>query len=137
KGTGFPLNILVSGNVPEGETLDVEVRIVHLSSDGSDISPADTIIIPIEKGDYDGKKPFPVPLDVLPDEVQENREQFRLEIVDKPGTGGYRVGSVTTCGDTGKMAMTYTILDAHASIEKTGTFVDLVGGTAADGSPIK
>src|SRR5690606_3187971 len=76
-------------------------------------------------------------LDVLPDEVQENREQFRLEIVDKPGTGGYRVGSVTTCGDTGKMAMTYTILDAHASIEKTGTFVDLVGGTAADGSPIK
>src|SRR5690606_2043678 len=31
----------------------------------------------------------------------------------------------------------YTIKDAHASIEKQGTFVDLVGGTGPDGLPIK
>jgi len=134
--TNFPISILVSGKIPVGETLDVEVAIIHFDTDGADISPMDTVTISIPPGDY-AAEPFPIPIAVLADDVRENREQFRIELVDKPGEGGYRVGSTTSCGAQGIVAATYTILDAHASIEKIGTFVDLVGGMAPDGSPIK
>lgn len=132
----FPLNILVSGNIPIGETLSVTLKVVHQETNAADMSPSDEITIDIPAGDYAGT-PFPVPMDILTDDIRENREKFKLEIVDKPGAGGYRVGSVTTCGDAGRISIVYTILDAHASIQKIGTFVDLVGGFGPDGTPIK
>lgn len=132
----FPIKVRVSGNIPAGETLAVEVAIVPVTADGSDVSPSDKVMIEIPAGDYAGEA-FPIPLNVLADDLREDKEQFRLELVDKPGAGGYRIGSVTACGEPGKGVATYTILDAHMTFEKTGTFVDVVGGLAPDGTPIK
>jgi uncharacterized repeat protein (TIGR01451 family) len=129
-------NIRVSGNIPASETLTVQLRVIHQDTDGADITPSDVIEVTIPEGEYVGDS-FPVPLEALSDGVLEGREQLRLEIVDKPGVGGYRVGSVNTCGAAAFSAMTYTILDAQVTLEKTGTFVDVVGGLASDGSAIK
>lgn len=132
----FPIGVRVSGNIPEDEPLVVEVAIVPITADASDVSPGESVFIEIPPGDYAGES-FPIPLDVLTDDLPEDEEQFRLEIVDKPGKGGYRIGSVNACGEAGLSAATYTILDSHLSFEKTGTFVDLGGGFGPDGTPIK
>lgn len=132
--TNFPANIVVSGNIPAGETLEVTLSIVHQETDAADVSPNDKIRIEIPSGNYAGEK-FPIPLEIVKDDLAEDLETFRLEVDDQPGI--YRAGSTSTCGAPGVLAMTYTIKDAHASIEKQGTFVDLVGGTGPDGLPIK
>ena len=132
-GGNFPIGILLSGLIEQ--PLEVELRVVHLTTDASDFA-SESITVSVPAGAYAGEV-IPVPLEVIQDGIPENREQFRIEIVDKPGVGGYRAGSTQSCGGEGIVAATYTILDAHMTLQKIGTFVDVAGGIAPDGSPIK
>lgn len=129
----FPIQLLVSGK-PE-VPLQVDVVVEPITADANDLTTT-TLTITVPPGNYAGTA-FQIPLGILPDGVQENREQFALRLIDKPGEGGYRVFSTEVCGAPGIATATYTILDAHIALQKIGTFVDVAGGIAPDGSPIK
>lgn len=133
----FPGNILVSGSIPEGETLEVVIAIADLSTSPSDYEPARQITVSVPPGEY-ASTPFPIPLGTVRDDEVEPAEQFQLSLKDLPGPGGYRVANTRDCGDAViNSTLTYTIHDTEITFVKEGVFVDVAGGIDADGQPVK
>src|SRR5690606_24456916 len=97
-------------------------------------SPNNEIIISIPAGNW-ASEPFRIPLETIADGELEQEEQLQLSLEDRPGI--YRLSSTTACGGAPIETLTYTILDKAVTFDKTGTFVDVAGGVAADGQAIR
>src|SRR5690606_36904684 len=106
-GAPLALNVLVSGHVPDGQPMEVELSLSHGSTDDEDISWPSPLIVTVPPGNY-AATPFPVPITINADEFPEADEDFTVTLHETPE---YRIGSTNSCGDPGTPEFTYTILN--------------------------
>lgn len=133
EGSTADVAILFSGLV-EGAPLVVEIEVIAGSATAGQDYTAPAVIsvsIPPDPNGYASEKfSFASQLQIIADSLEEPTETFTLRV--RPSSS-YLIENTRSCGAAGAYAeATYTILDAHLSVTKTGTHVDLNGNGKAD-----
>src|SRR5690606_25510942 len=133
EGTVDNVGILFSGFVT-GAPLSIEIEVTAGSAVAGTDYNAPSIIelaIPPDPNGYQGQFfPFGDQIQILADSEEETPENFTLRIRD---SGAFLIENTRVCGAGDAHAQaTYTILDAHLSITKNQTPVDLNGSGRTD-----